>query len=57
MRGRYTVDAVAMLRWLVDVVPDEPDAVFKDAENGEAIVQAPTVTLAESCTGSRASTG
>jgi predicted nucleic acid-binding protein len=44
---RYTVDAVAMSRYLVDELPDAADEVFRRAEQGVDVLEAPTVTLSE----------
>ena len=43
----YTADAVALLVYLVDGLPGRADHVFAQAEAGEAIIQAPSVALAE----------
>lgn len=43
----YTADAVALLAYLVDALPQEADRVFAEAEAGEAVVQAPATALAE----------
>ena len=44
---RYTVDGVAMARYLVDRLPTKADAVFVRAEQGIDIVEAPTVAISE----------
>jgi predicted nucleic acid-binding protein len=44
---RYTVDAVAMSRYLVDELPESTDEVFRRAEQGVDVLEAPTVTLSE----------
>lgn len=44
---RYTVDAVAALRYLVDVLPAGADRVFERAEAGTVILQIPPIALAE----------
>jgi predicted nucleic acid-binding protein len=44
---RYTVDAVAMSRYLVDELPESTDEVFRRAEQGVDVLEAPTVTLNE----------
>lgn len=44
---RYTVDGVAMSRYLVDELPSSADAIFERAENGIDVVEAPTVTVSE----------
>ncbi len=43
----YTADAVALLVYLVDSLPDRADQVFAEAETGESIIQAPSTALAE----------
>ncbi|MHB9288044.1 hypothetical protein ACKVMT_13505 [Halobacteriales archaeon Cl-PHB] len=43
----YTVDAVAMLRYLVDDLPDAANDVFNRAEQGIDVLSAPDVQLAE----------
>ena len=44
---RYTIDAVAALRYLVDVLPSGADRVFERAEAGTALLQIPPIALAE----------
>ena len=44
---RYTVDGVAMARYLVDRLPAEADEVFERAENGIDVLEAPTVAVSE----------
>lgn len=44
---RYTVDAVAALRYLVDALPDRADELFGRAEAGTVLLQTPPVALAE----------
>lgn len=44
---RYTVDAVAMSRYLVDRLPAGADDVFRRAEEGADVLEAPTVTVSE----------
>ncbi|ELZ45372.1 hypothetical protein C465_13975 [Halorubrum distributum JCM 9100] len=44
---RYTVDGVAMARYLVDSLPPAADDVFERAERGVDIVEAPTVAVSE----------
>ncbi|GAA0723855.1 putative nucleic acid-binding protein [Halorubrum trapanicum] len=44
---RYTVDGVAMARYLVDSLPSAADDVFERAERGVDIVEAPTVAVSE----------
>lgn len=43
----YTADAVSMLVYLVDALPEEADRIFAKAEAGEAVIQAPSTALAE----------
>ena len=43
----YTADAVALLSYLVDALPDGAHRVFAEAEAGETVVQAPSTALAE----------
>lgn len=43
----YTADAVALLVYLVDSLPDGADRVFAEAEAGESVIQAPSTALAE----------
>lgn len=44
---RYTVDGVAMSRYLVDQLPAEADEVFHRAEQGVDVLEAPTVAVGE----------
>ncbi|ELZ43762.1 hypothetical protein C463_08839 [Halorubrum californiense DSM 19288] len=44
---RYTVDGVAMGRYLVDSLPPAADDIFERAERGDDIVEAPTVAVSE----------
>jgi len=44
---RYTVDAVAMARYLLDRLPAGADEVFVRAERGVEVLEAPTVTISE----------
>ncbi|AWB28628.1 hypothetical protein [Halococcoides cellulosivorans] len=44
---RYTVDGVAMARYLVDRLPPAADEVFEHAEQGIDVVEAPTVAVSE----------
>ena len=44
---RYTVDAVALLVYLVDALPRRADQLFAEAEAGETDVEAPSTALAE----------
>ncbi|WP_226010888.1 PIN domain-containing protein [Halomicrobium salinisoli] len=43
----YTADAVSLLVYLVDALPEAADRVFAEAEAGETIVQVPSTALAE----------
>lgn len=43
----YTADAVALLAYLVDALPERADRVFAQAEAGETVVQTPTTAVAE----------
>ncbi|WP_254545740.1 hypothetical protein [Halomarina pelagica] len=43
----YTADAVALLVYLVDCLPQPADRVFAEAEAGETVIQAPSTALAE----------
>lgn len=43
----YTADAVSLLVYLVDALPERADRVFAEAEAGETVVQAPSTALAE----------
>lgn len=43
----YTADAVALLVYLVDNLPDRADQVFAKAEAGESLIQTPSTALAE----------
>ncbi|CCQ32974.1 hypothetical protein [Halorhabdus tiamatea] len=44
---RYTVDGVAMARYLVDRLPPAADDVFERAEQGIDVIEAPTVAVSE----------
>ncbi len=44
---RYTADAVAMTRYLVDRLPAAANDVFERAEQGLDVLEAPTVTVSE----------
>lgn len=44
---RYTVDGVAMIRYLVDQLPPAADEVFERAEQGADVIEAPTVAVSE----------
>ena len=43
----YTVDAVAMSRYLVDELPNAANEIFERAETGLDIIEAPSVTVSE----------
>lgn len=43
----YTTDAVGFIRYLVDQLPSEADAVFQRAEAGEVILQLPVIAAVE----------
>lgn len=43
----YTADAVALLSYLVDALPERADRIFAEAEAGETVIQAPSTALAE----------
>jgi predicted nucleic acid-binding protein len=43
----YTVDGVAMARYLVDRLPTAADDVFTRAERGVDVLEAPTVAISE----------
>lgn len=44
---RYTVDGVAMARYLVDRLPPAADEVFERTEQGVDVIEAPTVAISE----------
>jgi predicted nucleic acid-binding protein len=44
---RYTVDGVAMSRYLVDRLPPAADEAFARAEDGIDVLEAPTVAVSE----------
>ncbi len=44
---RYTVDGVALARYLVDALPSDADDAFRRAEQGVDVLEAPTVTIGE----------
>lgn len=44
---RYTVDGVAMARYLVDRLPPAADEIFERAEKGVDVIEAPTVAVGE----------
>lgn len=43
----YTADAVSLLVYLVDALPQRADQIFADAEAGETMIQAPSTAIAE----------
>ena len=43
----YTADAVALLVYLVDALPNSADRVFAEAEAGETVITTPGTALAE----------
>ena len=45
--GTYTADAVSLLVYLVDTLPQRADQIFTEAEAGETVIQAPSTALAE----------
>lgn len=45
--SRYTVDGVAMARYLVDRLPEAADEVFERAERGIDVLEAPPVAVGE----------
>lgn len=44
---RYTVDGVAMARYLVDQLPSAADKAFERAEQGVDVLEAPSVAVSE----------
>jgi predicted nucleic acid-binding protein len=44
---RYTVDGVAMARYLVDQLPPAADEVFERSERGVDVIESPTVAVSE----------
>jgi predicted nucleic acid-binding protein len=44
---RYTADGVAMARYLVDRLPAAADDVFRRAEQGVDVIEAPPVAVSE----------
>ncbi|WP_247729659.1 type II toxin-antitoxin system VapC family toxin [Halovivax limisalsi] len=46
--SRYTVDAVAFIRYLVDSLPPNVDEIFRRAEAGDATLYLPTIAAIES---------
>ena len=47
MAETYTADAVALLCYLVDALPEAADQVFARGEAGAAVIQVPDTALAE----------
>ncbi|CCC41216.1 hypothetical protein [Haloquadratum walsbyi] len=43
----YTTDAVSLLVYLVDALPQEADQVFAEAEAGETVIKTPSTAIAE----------
>lgn len=43
----YTADAVSLLVYLVDALPERADRLFAEAEAGQTLVQAPSTAVAE----------
>ena len=43
----YTADAVSLLAYLVDALPQGADQAFAEAEAGETVIEAPSTALAE----------
>ena len=43
----YTADAVSLLVYLVDALPQEADQVFAEAEAGETVIKTPSTAIAE----------
>ncbi|ERG92980.1 MAG: hypothetical protein J07HQW1_03033 [Haloquadratum walsbyi J07HQW1] len=43
----YTADAVSLLVYLVDALPQEADQVFAEAEAGETVIETPSTAIAE----------
>jgi len=43
----YTADAVALLAYLVDGLPERADELFTRAEAGETVIHAPSTAVAE----------
>jgi hypothetical protein len=44
---RYTTDAVGFIRYLVDELGPESDALFADAEDGNVVIELPTIAATE----------
>ena len=47
MNETYTTDAVGILRYLVDELGDDADAVFRRAEENDCVIELPSVAAAE----------
>lgn len=43
----YTVDSVALIHYLLDILPKEAQAIVEDAEAGDARLELPSIVLAE----------
>ena len=43
----YTADAVSLLVYLVDALPEKADQIFAEAEAAKTVIQAPSTALAE----------
>lgn len=43
----YTVDSVALLHYLLDILPEQAQAVVEKAEDGDANLELPPIVLAE----------
>ena len=44
---RYTLDAIGLLFYLFDILPDQADRAFTEAEAGTAIIEAPRTVFLE----------
>ena len=44
---RYTIDTVAFLAYLIDVLPPKSNAIFQKAENEEIILILPSIVIGE----------
>jgi len=44
---RYVADTVGLVRFLEDSLPSKADRVFKEAENGNALILVPEVVIGE----------
>lgn len=43
----YTVDSVALIHYLLDILPERARAAVEDAESGDANLELPSIVLAE----------